>query len=69
MQGIYFLFSLIAIFVVLHWLVMNDGKTGGATRGLLAMKTPTAFVKRVRRKRKQWQHPAERDDPPETPDT
>jgi hypothetical protein len=68
MQGIYFLFGLIAIFVVIHWLVINDGKDAGGTRGLLAMKGPTAIVKRVRRKRQRWQHPAERDNPPETPD-
>ncbi len=41
MQGIYYLLSIVAVFVVIVWYIRNDGlKKGEPTSGLLAMKEP-----------------------------
>jgi hypothetical protein len=41
MQGIYYLLSIVALFIVLIWYIRNDGLADGEpTRGLLAMKEP-----------------------------
>jgi hypothetical protein len=43
MQGLYYLLSIVAVFVVLWWYIRNDKvKEGEPTTGLLAMKTPDA---------------------------
>jgi hypothetical protein len=43
MQGIYYLLSVIAVFVVLIWYIRNDKiPEGEPTRGLLAMKDPVS---------------------------
>lgn len=42
MQGIYYLLSIVASFVVFIWYIRNDGLAEGEpTHGLLAMKEPT----------------------------
>jgi hypothetical protein len=42
MQGIYYLLSIVAVFIVFMWYIRNDRLgEGEATRGLLAMKEPT----------------------------
>ena len=42
MQGIYYLVSIVALFIVFIWYIRNDGlPEGEPTRGLLAMKEPT----------------------------
>jgi hypothetical protein len=42
MQGIYYLLSIVAVFIVFVWYIRNDGLAEGEpTRGLLAMKEPT----------------------------
>jgi hypothetical protein len=39
MQGIYYLLSIVAVFIVFIWYIRNDGLAEGEpTRGLLAMK-------------------------------
>ena len=41
MQGIYYILSIIAVFVVFIWYIRNDNiPEGEPTRGLLAMKDP-----------------------------
>jgi len=41
MSGIFFLASIIAVFIVLHWFSENDGiPEDQPTKGLLAMKLP-----------------------------
>ena len=41
MQGVYYLLSIVAVFVVFIWYIQNDGLAEGEpTRGLLAMKEP-----------------------------
>ena len=41
MQGIYYLLSIIAVFVVFIWYIRNDKiPEGEPTRGILAMKDP-----------------------------
>jgi hypothetical protein len=55
MQGIYYLLSIVAVFVVFVWYIRNEKMPDGApTRGLLAMKepNPTAPDKPEAR----WQH-------------
>ena len=42
MQGIYYLLSIVAVFIVFIWYIRNDRLAEGEpTRGLLAMKEPT----------------------------
>lgn len=50
--GIFFLASIIAIFVVLRWVARYDGKPEGESGGLLAMKA--ADTTPLIRKRKPW---------------
>ena len=50
--GIFFLASIIAIFVVLRWFARYDGKPEGEIGGFLAMKA--AETAPVSRKRKAW---------------
>lgn len=41
MQGIYYLLSIVAVFIVFIWYIRNDRSAEGEpTRGLLAMKEP-----------------------------
>jgi len=41
MQGLYYLLSIVAVFIVLIWYIRNDRLAEGEpTRGLLAMKEP-----------------------------
>ena len=43
MQGIYYVLSIVAVFIVFVWYIQNDSLAEGEpTRGLLAMKEPTA---------------------------
>jgi hypothetical protein len=55
MQGIYYLLSIVAVFIVFVWYIRNDGLAEGEpTRGLLAMKEstpPTSDVAGNRRNR------------------
>ena len=45
--GIFFLGSIIAIFIVLNWFVKNDSLSADKpTTGLLAMRMPTEEVKK-----------------------
>jgi hypothetical protein len=44
-SGIYYALSIIAIVVVIHWFITNDGrKQGEPTKGLLAIREATAPV-------------------------
>ncbi len=59
MQGLYYLFSIIAVFIVLIWYIRNDDiPDGKPTRGLLAIKLdvePTELAAtRARRKGSRW---------------
>ena len=56
MQGIYYLLSIVAVFVVFIWYIRNESLAEGQpTRGLLAMKeSHLPAPKRERNKR--WQH-------------
>ena len=38
MSGLYYGLSIVAVFIVIHWVVQNDGKE--TTNGLLAMRGP-----------------------------
>ena len=56
MQGIYFLLSVVAVFVVFVWYIRNEGLADGEkTRGLLAMKQSDSAPPEGERK-KRWQH-------------
>lgn len=55
MQGIYYLLSIVAVFVVFVWYIRNEKVPDGEpTRGLLAMKEPVSEVPNTLNKR--WQH-------------
>ena len=55
MNGLYFLGSIIAVFVVIIWFVRNDKVQGDeATTGLLAMKVPSADPTKDKKKKKRW---------------
>lgn len=54
MQGIYYLVSIVAVFVVLLWYIRNEkGADGESTTGLLAMKDSKAAAPQARKQR--WQ--------------
>jgi hypothetical protein len=54
MQGIYYLLSIVAVFVVFVWYLRNEKVSDGEpTRGLLAMKEPGATVATPNTR---WQH-------------
>ena len=56
MQGIYYLLSIVAVFVVFVWYIRNEGVADGEpTRGLLAMKQSNPEAPEGQRK-KRWQH-------------
>jgi len=56
MQGIYYLLSIVAVFVVFVWYIRNEGLADGEkTRGLLAMKQSDSAPPEGERK-KRWQH-------------
>jgi hypothetical protein len=60
MGGVFYGLTIVAVFVVIHWLVLNETKSGdGTARGLLGMK-PWLDPAAKTRTRKPWQHPAER---------
>jgi hypothetical protein len=45
MQGIYYLLSIVAVFIVFVWYIRNEGlDEGEPTRGLLAMKEPAPLT-------------------------
>lgn len=55
MQGIYYLLSIVAVFVVFVWYIRNEGLPNDApTRGLLAMKESNPAAPDTPKKR--WQH-------------
>ena len=52
MQGVYYLLSIVAVFVVFIWYVRNDGVAENEpTRGLLAMKDSALPAKPAARRR------------------
>jgi len=51
MQGIYYLLSIVAVFIVFVWYMRNDGLPEQQTRGLLAMKNSNSTVPETRKKR------------------
>jgi len=52
MQGIYYLLSIVAVFVVFIWYIRNDQLANGEpTRGILAMKEPGGALYPKERKR------------------
>ena len=56
MQGIYYLLSIVAVFVVFVWYIRNEGLADGEkTRGLLAMKQSDSAPPEGEKK-KRWQH-------------
>ena len=56
MQGIYYLLSIVAVFVVFVWYIRNEGLADGEpTRGLLAMKQSDPAAPEAQTK-KRWQH-------------
>jgi hypothetical protein len=56
MQGVYYLLSIVAVFVVFNWYIRNEGVAEGQpTRGLLAMKDSSSPAPKRERK-KRWQH-------------
>jgi hypothetical protein len=57
MQGLYYLLSIVAVFVVLIWYIRNDRLAEGEkTRGLLAMKEPDPAAP-VAKKNRPWRRP------------
>lgn len=55
MDSVWYGLSIVAIYILLHWYIINDGMTGGETKGLLAMKPPDMGPARVyRRKRERF---------------
>jgi len=54
MSGIYYLLSIVAVFVVFVWYIRNEG-SAESTRGLLAMKQSNPAAPEAQAK-KRWQH-------------
>ena len=41
MQGLYYVLTIVAIFIVIRWYIANESSTtNGRTKGILAMKEP-----------------------------
>lgn len=40
MDSVWYGLAIVAIYIVIHWYILNDGMTGGETKGVLAMKPP-----------------------------
>jgi hypothetical protein len=57
MQGIYYLLSIVAVFIVFIWYIRNDRLAEGEpTRGLLAMKESTSVPTKDRPTRRPLSH-------------
>lgn len=58
MQGIYYLLSIVAVFVVFVWYIRNEGLADGTpTRGWLAMKESDTTT--PEKPKERWQHKRE----------
>jgi hypothetical protein len=62
MSGLYFGLSMVAIFVVIHWVISNEGKSADdAARGFLSMKKPGDPAKPAKKRNvSRWQRPTAR---------
>jgi hypothetical protein len=59
MSGLYFLGSIIAVFIVFVWFIRNDKVPADQqTTGLLAMKLPDPNAPPLKKKRRPWSREA-----------